>query len=321
MKKHITVFFSNHLKNYFLVLAFALCMSTAWGQSHRLLLRDEGLSQLSFVDPGNEKNNWYVPIPAGRDMQLVGRGRVLVGTGNGYEERLITTGEKVFELTSYTGTVAARRLRNGNTLLTGLNWLGKQGIVLLEVDSTGTIKTTTNFPAYPYVRLVRETTTGNFLVTADAEVFEGTAKGDIIWKVKLFGPEKPHAWQALRLSNGQTVISSGFAANFQVFGKDGKLVDSITGPANVHPHFYAGFQILKNGNMIVTNWQGHGPNFGKNGTQLLEYSPAGKLVWSWQQDATKYSSLQGVIVLDDLNLNLLHVEDSNGKLVPVKVAN
>ena len=93
---------------------------------------------------------------------------------------------------------------------------------------------------------------------------------------------------------------------------------TITGPVEVNPNFYAGFQILRNGNYVVTNWQGHGADHGGSGIQLLEYSPEGKLVWSWKQDATKYSSLQAVIVLDGLDTNVMHVEDENGVLTPVK---
>jgi hypothetical protein len=159
---------------------------------------------------------------------------------------------------------------------------------------------------------------GTFLITADDTIFEGDTQGVILWRAKIAGRDKPHAWQAVRLSNGKTIVSSGFAANFQIFGKDGSLLDTIGGPANVRPHFYAGFQILQNGNMVVTNWQGHGPKFGSSGLQLLEYTPAGNLVWSWKQDAEKFSSLQGVLILDGLDLTMLHVEDGDGKLVPVK---
>jgi hypothetical protein len=37
---------------------------------------------------------------------------------------------------------------------------------------------------------------------------------------------------------------------------------------------------------MVANWQG--PGFGGQGTQLLEYSGKGDLVWSWKQDAAKF---------------------------------
>jgi hypothetical protein len=283
-----------------------------------MLLRDEGLSQLSYIDLANSQANWFVKVPPGRDIQLAGNGRVMIGTGNGFEEYEITTGKKVFELASFPGTISARRLRNGNTMLVGADWQEKKGIVLVEVDKNGSIKRKIVYPPHTYLRLIRETTAGTFLVTADELVFEGNDKGEIIWQATLAGLDKPHSWQALRLGNGQTIVSTGYDKNFQVFSKEGKLLDSITGPPQVHPLFYAGFQVLANGNYVVTNWQGHGPSFGSSGTQVLEYTPAGKLAWSWKQDAGKFSSLQGIIVLDGLNIQLLHVEDGNGKLSPVK---
>ena len=130
--------------------------------------------------------------------------------------------------------------------------------------------------------------------------------------------KKPNAWQAIRTANGETIVSAGYAKNFQVFTKDGLLQKTITGPEEVKPNFYAGFQVLSDGNYVVTNWQGHGPKFGASGIQLLEYSPEGKLVWRWKQDAEKFSSLQGVIVLDGLDLNRLHVENSKGVLEPAR---
>lgn len=309
----------------FITVALVNCRSSRSGvttpvnyDTRRLLLRDEGLTQLCYVDIANPAANWYLPVPAGRDLQLVGNGRVLIGTGTGYEEREIASGKKLFELTAFTGTIAARRLRNGNTLLSGINWQGKKGIVLVEIDPSGNIKRTINYIGYNYVRLVRETASGNFLITSDNIVFEGNDAGAIIWKANIAGVAKPHAWQALRLANGQTVVSTGYSKNLQIFSADQKLIDSISGPAEVHPEFYSGFQILANGNYVVANWQGHGPKFGATGTQILEYTPAGKLAWSWKQDATKFSSIQGVLVLDGLDLNYLHVEDARGVLVPVK---
>ncbi len=120
------------------------------------------------------------------------------------------------------------------------------------------------------------------------------------------------------MANGQTIVSTGYSKNFQLFSAEGSLITTITGPDEVNPSFFAGFQIVANGNYVVTNWQGHGPKFGASGTQVLEYSPDGKLVWSWKQDPEKFSSLQGVIVLDGLNTNFLHVENADGILAPVE---
>lgn len=312
------------MKHILLTITCAAIVMMAYSQpadrtKRRMLLRDEGKSQLSLEDLGYPKNNWYTPVPAGRDIQLVGHNRVLIGTGVGYEERDITTGKKVKELTSFNGTVSAHRLKNGNTILAGVNWQGGKGIVLVEVDSNGTIKRQMNFPGFIYVRLVRQTSKGTFLINSNDTVFEANAASEIIWRAKITSKQAPHSWQTLRLKNGNTLVSGGYAGNFQLFDKEGKLISTITGPDNIHPVFYAGYQILSNGNYVVTNWQGHGPNMGTSGTQVLEYTPKGELVWSWKQDPAKYSSLQGIIVLDGLNTNKLYVEDKRGMLAPIKV--
>lgn len=283
----------------------------------KMLLRDEGLSQLSMIDLANPGSNWFMKVPPGRDIQLVGDGRVMIGTGNGYEEYEITSGKKVAELATYAGTISARRLRNGNTILAGNDWQGKTGIVLAEVSKSGTLVNTYVYPAHTYLRLVRETASGRFLITADELVFEGNKLGEITWRATLAGLDKPHSWQAVRLGNGQTLVSTGYDKNFQIFSPDGRLLDSIIGPEQVHPVFFAGFQVLANGNFIVTNWQGHGASFGPSGHQVLEFDPKGKLAWSWKQDPQKFSSLQGIIVLDGLDLSKMHVEDASGKLAPV----
>ncbi|MBN2718286.1 MAG: hypothetical protein JXX14_20750 [Deltaproteobacteria bacterium] len=122
---------------------------------------------------------------------------------------------------------------------------------------------------------------------------------------------------AVRFPSGDTAVTCGYAQSLQIFNSAGQHTKSITGPANVNPFFYAGFQIMDNGNYVLTNWQDHGAGHGNSGVQVLEYDPAGTLVWSWTQDASYVSSLQGVLVLNGLDLNKLHVEGENGNLVPV----
>ncbi len=307
------------MKKIIFYLSILICTQASAQQARHFLLRDEGLSQLAYIDQANPSKNWYALIPTGRDMQLIGNGRVMIGTDNGYEEHDIATGNKVYELTSFPGTISARRLNNGNTILVGVNWQDKQGIVLVEINANASVQRLIVYPGFTYARLVRETTAGTFLVTADDMVFEGDKSGKIVWQAKITGKDKPHAWQPLRLANGQTVVSSGYAANLQFFAKDGSLVNTITGPAEVKPNFYAGLQILPNGNYVVINWEGHGKDHGAVGTQLLEYTPQGKLAWSWQQDATHFSSLHAVIILDGLDTNQLNIEDGNGVLKAVKI--
>ncbi len=304
--------------SFLLLLLAAQTIAAQSTHPKKLLLRDEGLSQLSYINLEDSSANWHVSIPTGRDMQLTGKGRVLIGTGNGYEERDIRNGNKLYELTKFPGTISARRLKNGNTMLVGINWQDKKGIVLVEVNDKGEEQGQIVYPGFSYVRLIRETPKGSFLITANDTVFEGSIRGEVFWTAKISSQKPPHAWQALRLANGQTVVSGGYAGNFQFFSPEGVLVKTITGPDEVKPNFYAGYQILPNGNFVAINWQGHGANMGEKGTQLLEYNPEGKLVWSWKQDARKFSSLHAVIVLDGLDTEFLHVENGDGVLAPVK---
>jgi hypothetical protein len=83
----------------------------------------------------------------------------------------------------------------------------------------------------------------------------------------------------------------------------------------VRPFFYAMFQLLPNGHVVLANWQGHGPGFGSSGVQLLEFNATGKIVWQWSE-AGMISSLQGVVVLDGLNTGELH-DERDGLMKPM----
>ena len=281
-----------------------------------LLMRDEAQSMVSYAELGNPAAGWHVKAAYGRDMQLVGSGLFMIGTDNGYEERMISTGALVTQRTTFPGTLSAHRIRNGNTILAGVNWQGGTGIVLVEVNSAGVVQRKITYSEFNYVRLVRQTPAGTFLVTADTLVFEGDATGKVLWRAPIAGPAAAHVWQALRIPSGETVVSTGYGASIVILGTDGSLHKTITGPASVMPNQFVGFQILPTGNFIVANWQGH---LGEvMGVQLLEYNPQGTLVWSYRPNTTTESlSLHHVIVLDGLDLTKLHVDDTTGVLVPV----
>jgi len=299
---------------------------------HRFLLRDEGLRTLSYVDLGNSDNNWYVRVQGeeqypglqGRDLQLVGEGRVMVGTPNGYEEYLIADGTRVTDVATFPNTLSAYRLRNRNTLLATTT---SGSIELDEVDAASVVVHTITYPGYSYVRLVRPTPDGTFLVAANDVVFEGDADGNVIQSIPITGAVAlPHVWKALRLTNGDTVVATGYDADLRIFTSAGTVRRSISGPSSVDglaidPYFYSDFQVLSNGNYLVVNWQGHlGATCGK-GVQLLEYTPAGTLTWYWEWQketyADQFCSLQGAILLDGLDTSKLYVEDAGGALVPV----
>jgi len=146
---------------------------------------------------------------------------------------------------------------------------------------------------------------------------EGDRSGKILheWTV----PGFKHAWKALRLPNGHMVASAGYGAFMVELDENGAIIRKFGAkgetPAAVNTNFYAMFQLLPNGDFVVANWQNHGPGHGASGVQMLEFDPTGKIVWQWSE-ASIISSLQGVLVLDGLDLSKLH-DERNGVMAPL----
>jgi hypothetical protein len=129
-----------------------------------------------------------------------------------------------------------------------------------------------------------------------------------------------HVWKVLRMEDGRTVASTGYGKSLVVISPDDEILQVIGGseqPGNdsINPNFYAGFQVLRNGHFVCTNWQAHGSGHGDEGVQILEYDTTGALVWSYK-NPNMYSSVHNIVILDDLDLNVLHTETS-GYLEPV----
>jgi hypothetical protein len=289
----------------------------------RMLLRDEGLSNLHYVNLANPAENWTITTtdPA-RGMQLVGNGVLLGARNDGYEEYELKTGKVLKQVKTFTQTESACRLANGDTMLTQLD---KAGIHLTFLEpKTDVVKKTITYAGYGYVRMARPTPQGTFLVPSDTKLFEGDDQGHVMWETTLGSPEWMHIWKATRVPSGNVVLGAAWAASLDILDATTHKVIQRIGTAalpeaaTVKPNFFAEFQILPNGNYVTPNWEGHGAGNGGTGVQVLEFDPAGKLVWQWKQDPAVYSSIQAVMILDGLDPQLLHVETVNGTWTPVK---
>lgn len=280
---------------------------------------DEGLATLLHINESDPSKDWIAPIghPQARDMQLVGGNRVLIGHHHGWSEYEIATGKVITEFTGYEGVTAVRRQPGGHTIVAGVDIAGVTGVVILELDETNTEIHRAIYPG-DYVRLIRQTGQGTFLMSCNDRIREGDRDGNYLREFPVDGFY--HAWKSLRLPNGNLLVSAGYGAFMVELDPAGKIVrkfgDKKQVPAEVNPFFYAMFQLLPNGNVVMANWQGHGEGFGESGVQLLEFNPAGAIVWQWS-DSKKISSLQGVLVLDGLDTAVLH-DERNGVMEPIR---
>ena len=277
---------------------------------HDFIAIDEGHATLLHINERDQSKNWLVPIgqPAARDMQLIGGGKILIGHHHGYSEFDLALGRLVKEFKSLAGVTAVRRQPNGQTLVAGVDIPGAQGVAVLELDANDREIHRAIFPS-DYVRLIRQTEQGTYLMSCNDRIREGSRDGKYLREFPVEGFY--HAWKSLRLPNGNLLVTAGYGAFVVELDANGKILRKFGGKdqvtEKVRPFFYAMFQLLPNGNIVLANWQGHGPGFGSSGVQLLEFNPTGDLVWTWSKPDL-ISSLQGVLVLDDLDTSKLHDE-------------
>lgn len=285
---------------------------------HRLLLADEGNQKIHYVDLMDDTKNWSVSVPSNRDMQLVGGNKLMVSNGSGYEEYDLSTHQQTKKVSVGSQIQTTFRTSDQET------YVGIDGTVpkmsIIDVAS-GKSKSTISIQPSITLRIIRATAKRTFLVGGkDAGmVYEFDSTGKKIWEANVGGSP----YQAVRMPNGNTIVSTGYGAQIAVVDKNAKVIRKF--PANpkdasltsVKPNFFGGFQVLDNGNIVVANWQGHGSGFGTSGVQLLEFDSTGVIVGGWKQNASYVSSLHGVIVLDNLDTKVLN-SDVNGILGPIE---
>lgn len=311
---------------------------------HDFVAIDEGLSNLMRVDEANPARNWLVHIGKEhpRDMQLIGQGRLLISHDAGYQIYDLSTGRLLKDVSRYHDVSSARYLPDGHILLVGVDFdrekknkgdnpigdpTGRHVIFGEYTPDDHQVRRTAY--AGDYARLVRETSEGTFLCSCNQKFLEGDANGT--WIRQFPVPGFYHAWKALRLPNGDTLMSAGYGTtqdkkaalrtSFMVeVDPQGRVVrrfgaaDQV--PPEVHPFFYANFQLLQNGDVVVANWQGHKAGHNYQGEQLLEFDQRGRIVWQWS-DRAFVSSVQGVLVLDGLDPSLPY-DERRGVMEPLR---
>lgn len=279
--------------------------STAGPATHDELVLYDDDGKLWYVNNVDPKKGWSVSSGTGRDLQLVGNDRVMLGKSNGWVEHRLSDGMQVGSRTNFSGVQSVHRLADGSTMLASVSG---NSIVLRFVSDAGDVAKTITYDGYGYVRLVRPTSAGTFLVTADTLVFEGDGSGKVL-KTWTIPGKAQHVWKSMRFKNANTAVATGYGASLLIYGPDQQLLQTIGGklPAlsAVDPHFFADFHVRPNGNYFVVNSQADSSN--PNSVQLLEFSPTGELVWQQKQPAG-VRSLEAAIVLDGLDTSKLQIE-------------
>lgn len=267
--------------------------------TYDFLAIDEGKKQLLKGSTAKADFQWNIDLkdyPLSRALQRIDDDTILVGYSKGYFLVSLSRGEVLKSFSEREGVTAARKLNNGKTMLCGLDLGDKKGITLQLLGENDSLSDEIAIKGH-YVRLVTALDSGYFL-SVNRKIIETDLRLNEIRRYKAFGFR--HAWKALPLKDGRVLVSAGYGAFMAVFSSEGKLIRKFGRkkdvPDEVRPYFYASFDLDEQGNILVANWQGHGPNRGDSGRQLIKFSPKGNYLesWSWPQTI---SSLQGFMLL------------------------
>jgi hypothetical protein len=302
-------------------------------QPRELLVGDEGNSALHYLNAASPDRNWSYRGP-GRDLQLIGKNRVLRSHPQGYVELDLERGAVLREVSIAGipgGVESARRLANGNTVIIGN---GAGGVFLWEIGSDNRVLTNHRVfcEGIDKARLVRQTAEGTFLFCSETEgrsiIHEAhwTTGARALFEV----PSDVAAdsmVKAVRISADVITVSTGYAASLlRIDTAQKKVLQILGGKAQpsppeyarpLSPFFFSGYQMFASGDYLISNWQGHSAAKNEQGYQLLRYDREGRLLWSFDQTAYPFvSSLNNVIALDGLDVQRLH-DEPRGILVPI----
>jgi hypothetical protein len=132
-------------------------------------------------------------------------------------------------------------------------------------------------------RHVRPTQARTFLVAHMdlGKVVEYSAAGKEIWSVAA-----PSAWAAVRLKNGNTLISGNQVGYVREVNSKGETVWEIGKNDLPGISLFTVQEVsrLANGNTLINNWSGGlDPELVQSGVQLIEVTPAKKVVWALKE--------------------------------------
>ena len=229
------------------------------------------------------------------DVWMLPNGNVLFADGNITE---VTRDHKVvFEYKPENqkggGAYSCQRLPNGNTVV-GENASGR----VVEVDKDGKVvfSLKTNYGKtddHHHMRMVRKLANGNYLVShSQANVVrEYRPDGTTAWEK----PAKALAFAAVRLANGNTLVSS--LNQLTEYDKDGNQVwefkkDDLPG---VVIQNMTGIQVLPNGNVVIGCYSAYTKEGA--GTGMLEITRERNLVWRYVSPGRRDTSMMGVQLL------------------------
>lgn len=240
----------------------------------------------------------HAPPSTTVSFEVLPNGNVLYGFGGkptGVRE-ITRQGEEVWRYeSSCTQVFCCTRLASGNTLI------AEQGpCQAVEVDPQGKVVhvtplSTSHKNPHQQVRNVQKIANGNILAAHEGEgaIREVDPAGKVVWEYT----GVPLTGHAIRLPNGNTLIACATQKRVIEVAPNKSIVWEFgaADAPDLNLTWVSGIQVLKNGNLIVSNFMRG--NTGK-GAHAFEVTRDKKVVWTWGEHAL-CKAVTNVRVLDD----------------------
>lgn len=284
-------------------------LATTTPIQHRFLAVDESRRALHYVDESNRSNDWSV-AGSFRDIQLIGDHRVALSDGAGVNIVDLKTRKIV-------ATVRPAKARGSQSF----RWLADGRLQFVTGNSLATTDALgTDLGSVPRIlgaRICRATSDGGWVSGVGSELVDLAPDGTV--RAKFSVPNIRHFYHVAKRADGGYYGTCGYSGCALSLDAKGAVQQRFEHPTNF---FFAGLQVLDNGHLVVANWAGHGPDdvrAEKKGPQLIEYTPAGQVVWTFR-DPDRLGSIHHALVLDGLDPAVPH-EEIAGQLKPMNTTN
>jgi outer membrane protein assembly factor BamB len=186
------------------VLLALFCARPLFAEVHLYVADHENRTVMKIKEDGTLL--WSFPNNNGHDVQLLKNGNILIVTNEVQEvtpakEIVWRVGRPLIRTAE-----AAQRLENGHTVIADN---GQRAVIELDEKNEEVWRfdvPNNNMRPRPTMRQVRRIANGNTLICASTEdeVLEVNPAKEIVWRYKV-----PFPYLAVRLENGNTLISSG----------------------------------------------------------------------------------------------------------------
>ncbi len=306
-------------------LILMLCILGPFAKSaeikHKFIAHDEARKQFHYIDEYKPENDWSLKYGKikGRDLQLIGNHQVLLSQGNGYIIIDLKLKKIIKTFKGYSG-VSTVRMSPDRKIYLGATIKKSLFIIILDENEKEISKIKIENPNKKFL-LMRRTSQQTFIIGGwNKTIYEVDLTGKTIWEQKT-DKARRGVFKGVKLKNGNILFSGGYGLFLCEMKPDGTKVkdfkaENLEKNFNINPYYYGCFTLLKNGNIVVCNWLGHGKNNSKNGKSLFEYDPKGNVVWTWQ-NSERAGSINTAIIIDDLDLEKFHNE-INGMIEPIQ---